>query len=80
MNTLASSAGNVGGTVGATVGIIVAIAAYWVPAIVAAARKVPNVGTIVVINLFLGWTVIGWIVALAMAFRDPAARPPVVSR
>jgi hypothetical protein len=80
MNTLANSAGGVGGTIGGVLGVIGLIAAYWVPAIVAAARKVPNVGTVVVVNLFLGWTVIGWIVALAMAMRDPAPQPPVVSR
>ena len=33
-------------------------------------RKVPNFGSIAVINLFLGWTLIGWVVALAMAFRS----------
>jgi hypothetical protein len=36
---------------------------------------VPDIGTVVIINMFLGWTVIGWIVALVMALRDPA--PPV---
>ena len=51
--------------------ILVSIAAYWVPSFVAARRKVPNVGSVVVVNLFLGWTVIGWIVALVMAMRDP---------
>jgi len=35
--------------------------------IVALMRKVPNQGSIAVINIFLGWTVIGWVVALAMA-------------
>ncbi len=45
-------------------------ALYLLPLIVALSRKVPNVGSIVIINIFLGWTFIGWIVALAMAFRD----------
>jgi hypothetical protein len=40
---------------------------YWIPTIVAVIRKMPNTGSIVVINLFLGWTCIGWIVSLAMA-------------
>lgn len=53
--------------------------AYWVPAIIALIRHVPAKGQVVMVNLFLGWTVIGWIVALAMAFR---ARPetPAVTR
>ena len=42
-------------------------AIYWVPFYVAAARKTQNVGGVFVINLFLGWTFIGWVIALAMA-------------
>jgi hypothetical protein len=41
--------------------------AYWVPAIVAFARHHHQRNSILVINLFLGWTFIGWIVALAMS-------------
>ncbi len=55
---------------------ILAIAAYWTPSLVAGIRHVPNFGSVTVINLFLGWTVIGWIVALAMACRSvPAVTP-----
>ena len=46
---------------------------YFVPTIVAVIRKVPNIGSIVVINLFLGWTLVGWVVALAMAARTVPA-------
>jgi Superinfection immunity protein len=44
---------------------------YWVPTIVAVIRKdhLANVPSIVVINFFLGWTFIGWAVALTMACR-----------
>jgi hypothetical protein len=31
---------------------------------------VPNLGSVAVINTFLGWTFIGWVVALAMAARS----------
>lgn len=48
-----------------------AIAAYWLPTIAAWVNHAPSRGAVVVVNLFLGWTIIGWIVALAMAFRDP---------
>jgi hypothetical protein len=40
---------------------------YLVPTIVATNRQMPNKGSTIVVNLFLGWTVIGWIIALAMA-------------
>lgn len=48
---------------------LVAIPLWFLPSIIAIVRKVPNVGSVFVINLFLGWTLIGWIVALAMAVR-----------
>ena len=40
---------------------------YFVPTIIAIFRKTHNVGPVIVVNLFLGWTFIGWIVALAMS-------------
>ncbi|MEL5959888.1 superinfection immunity protein [Streptomyces sp. CLV115] len=45
---------------------IVGIAVYFLPFFVAAGRGV-NTGSVFVINLFLGWTLIGWVVALAMS-------------
>ncbi len=47
---------------------------YFLPTIVAASRHVTNVGSVAVINLFLGWTFIGWVVALAMAARSAKTR------
>jgi hypothetical protein len=43
------------------------LALYFLPAIVAGMRGHHNSGSIFVLNLFLGWTFLGWIVALAMA-------------
>lgn len=60
--------------------LAVLVAVYFLPAFIASRRKVPHSGSVVVMNVFLGWTLIGWIVALAMACRDPrphtAATPP----
>jgi Superinfection immunity protein len=50
--------------------IILLVAAYFLPLIVALLRSVPNVGSVFVINLLLGWTFVGWVVALAMAARS----------
>lgn len=54
-----------------TIGLIV-VGAYFLPTIVANVRKhpPPNIGSIAVINLFLGWTYVGWVVALALACRS----------
>jgi hypothetical protein len=61
-----------GGAAG--IGVLILIALYFLPTIVAASRKVVNLGSIVVINVFLGWTLVGWVVALAMAVRtNPSA-------
>ncbi|WP_405713127.1 MULTISPECIES: superinfection immunity protein [unclassified Streptomyces] len=46
--------------------VIVGIAVYFLPFFIAAGRGV-NTGSVFVINLFLGWTFIGWVVALAMS-------------
>ncbi|RKN37481.1 superinfection immunity protein [Streptomyces hoynatensis] len=43
---------------------------YFVPTAVAFARGVRNAGSVLVVNLFLGWTFLGWVVALAMAARS----------
>lgn len=60
--------------------LAVLVAAYFLPALIAGMRKVPHEGSIVVVNIFLGWTLIGWVVALAMACRSipphPALTPP----
>lgn len=53
----------------ATVAWIVAILSlgYMLPWAIAASRGKANSGAIGILNLLLGWTLIGWIVALVMA-------------
>jgi hypothetical protein len=58
---------------------ILAVALYFTPAIVVFARRLPHSGSVIIIDVFLGWTLIGWVVALAMACRSkPAAVQPVM--
>jgi len=40
---------------------------YFVPTLVAAMRRTTNRNSVAVVNLFLGWTFIGWVAALAMS-------------
>jgi hypothetical protein len=47
--------------------VLAIFAAYWVPSIIAFGRAHHNKVSILVVNLFLGWTFIGWVVALAMS-------------
>ena len=73
---LASGDSGAGGGGNIVVGwflVILAIFCYFIPSVVAASRQVPNLGSVVVVNFFLGWTFIGWVVALAMAMRSRPA-------
>ena len=42
---------------------------YFLPTILAAARSKHDVAAIFVLNFFLGWTFIGWIIALVWALK-----------
>ena len=43
---------------------------YFIPAIVAESRKHRNKSAILILNLLLGWTFLGWVIALVWAFTD----------
>jgi hypothetical protein len=47
--------------------LIFSFVLYFVPAIVAAARHTHNSTGILLLNIILGWTVIGWFVLLIVA-------------
>jgi len=50
---------------------------YFLPSIVALARSKRDTAAIVLLNIFLGWTVIGWVIALVWAAKTDA---PMVVR
>ena len=55
---------------GIEMGLIVAIIIlfiYFLPAIIAGAKKKKNATAITLVNLFFGWTFLGWFVALVWA-------------
>lgn len=43
---------------------------YFAPAMIASSRDHKNQWPIAVINVFLGWTLLFWVVALAWAMTD----------
>jgi Superinfection immunity protein len=45
---------------------------YFLPAILAFARSKRDAVAILVLNLFLGWTAIGWVIALVWALKEDA--------
>jgi Superinfection immunity protein len=50
---------------------------YFLPAIIAFARSKRDSAAILVLNILLGWTAIGWVIALVWALRRDA---PVMIR
>jgi len=54
----------------------VSLGLYLLPCLIGCTRRAPDIGAIAVIDILLGWTFIGWVVALAMAFRSAPPGPP----
>ena len=62
-------------TIGTIILILFCIALYFLPTIIGWDKK--NVNAICVLNLFLGWTFIGWIIALIWACCNDKEPPQV---
>jgi hypothetical protein len=58
--------------------MVAGAAMYFLPTIVAITQHRNNVGVIAVINALLGWSFVGWIVALVMALSKDAQTIQVV--
>ena len=56
--------------------LFILVVTYFIPAIVG--RKKRNAAAIFFLNLFLGWTVAGWIVALIWALTKDSETPQVI--
>ena len=76
---LAADDGNAVGGVLVLILVILVLGAYFLPSIVAAARKHPNNTSIFFLNLLLGWSVIGWVGALVWALINPYSATIVVN-
>ena len=57
------------GVLAVTLGIVCGF--YFLPAMVAIATTHPHRHGIVLLNLMLGWTLLGWVVAFVWAFARP---------
>ncbi len=47
---------------------------YFLPVLIAAVRHATHGWGIVVLNLFLGWTMLGWLIALIWAVSDSTTK------
>lgn len=50
---------------------------YFLPTVVAAAKSKRDTMSIFVLNFFLGWTAIGWVIALVWALKNDI---PLIAR
>lgn len=55
---------------------VVGIFLYFFPTCIAKKRKHPNLAGIFIVNLFFGWSVIGWVGALVWAVHNSASGSP----
>jgi hypothetical protein len=55
-----------------------AIAIYFVPAMLGASKR--NAAAIFTLNLFLGWTLLGWVIALTWALTKDDLAPAAVGQ
>jgi hypothetical protein len=53
-------------------GFFFGLALYFLPTLIAFGRHLWSRGAIALLNLFLGWTFIGWIAALIWAIAAPS--------
>lgn len=58
--------------------LLFVIVGYWLPSYVAVARGHKGMVGTITVNLLLGWTFVGWIIALGMALRHHRAYPVVL--
>lgn len=55
---------------------VIAIPGYFIPFVIAFCRN-HNINGVFLVNFFAGWTLIGWIIALAMACGESRAQQVV---
>jgi Superinfection immunity protein len=56
--------------------VVVALPLYFLPVIIAYLRPAPDRASVVIVSILLGWTYVGWVIALALAVRD--RRPAIM--
>jgi hypothetical protein len=52
------------------VAVVAMVAVFLLPSMVAFTRHLPSWPAVAAVNVLLGWTVIGWLVAVTMACRE----------
>lgn len=58
---------NIGTLISSFIVLGIMLSLYMLPSIIAFRRHHHNRGSILMLNLFLGWTLLGWVIALSMS-------------
>lgn len=61
-----------------SVAVIIGVVIYLAPTIIANNRRHPSTTGIIILNLFTGWTLLGWIVCFVWAYSNDTR--PVVKK
>jgi len=59
--------------------LAIGLGLYLVPVLIATARRHHNRFAIIALNVFLGWTFVGWVIALVWSLTEVRSSPPVTS-
>ena len=66
--------------VGVIVAFVVASAIYAAPSVIATVKRHRRWGLVVALNILLGWTIVGWLLALVIALGLAPKRPAWTKR
>ena len=55
--------------------IIPLIVVYLLPTIIVLIRKNVNKSMVILLNVFLGWTLVGWIISLILSLQNQQKNP-----
>lgn len=64
-----------GGVLFILIAASLAFVVYFLPSLVASRRRHHQAMVVFILNLFLGWTLLGWVIALAIAASTVKAAP-----
>lgn len=60
--------------------VIFGLFIYFIPSIIALSKKKSNAVAIIVLNIFLGWSLLGWVIALVWALTaDQQAQTVIIN-
>jgi hypothetical protein len=59
--------------------LLIGLAVYFVPTVIAYVRRHRNTGAIAALNVLLGWTVLGWVIAFVWSLMHGEAAVPITA-